>query len=185
MTPGKKYDQDKAPVVQGNFNYFPNALIAVALISKYGAEKYNVPYSDRNFAKVDNAVNRYLDAQGRHTLGEAIDGFWDPESEFLHAAHTAWNALARLEMLLTKEKLPLRKPKEEVDQHTVETSNPLNEAPFAMPPGTFSTPIVCGPPTPIGELLRNRKSGDELFQERLKTLNDYGTDDVPKDGTDG
>jgi hypothetical protein len=100
MADGKKYDQSKAPVAQGCFNYFPRALLAVAEISKYGVEKYKVPYADKNFAKVNDALNRYADAAARHKLYEIIDGPYDPESKYLHAAHAAWNELARLEMML-------------------------------------------------------------------------------------
>lgn len=97
---GKKLDGDKAPIVQGCFNYFAKALKAVAMVSKYGAEKYDVDYEDQNWRRVENGLNRYLDADGRHLLDEAIDGLYDPESNLLHAAHHAWNALARLERLL-------------------------------------------------------------------------------------
>lgn len=95
--PGKKYDNNKAPIVQGCLHYFPNALQAVANVSKFGATKYNVPYSDKNWARLDDAINRYTDALGRHLV--ATDTY-DPESDLLHAAHAAWDALARLELIL-------------------------------------------------------------------------------------
>lgn len=97
---GKKFDGGKAPLVQGCLNYFPKALMAVAMVSKYGAEKYKVPYTDKNWAKLENALARYTDGDARHLLGEAIDGLYDPESHLLHAAHHLWNAAARLELLL-------------------------------------------------------------------------------------
>lgn len=97
---GRKYDSDKAPVVQGCFNYFPRALKAVAEISKYGANKYETKYEEKNWEKVEDGFNRYTDATGRHLIDEAIDGLYDKESKILHAAHNAWNALARLEILL-------------------------------------------------------------------------------------
>ena len=97
---GKKYDQDKAPLVQGCLHYFPNALLAVAMVSKFGATKYNVPYSDKNWKAVEEGYERYSDADGRHLLGDAIDGLYDPDSDLLHAAHHAWDALARLQLLL-------------------------------------------------------------------------------------
>ena len=97
---GKKFDSDKMPAVQGLINYFPRALLAVAKQSKYGAEKYEVPYSDQNWAKLDGAKERYNDARGRHIIDEAVDGLYDSESHTLHAAAAAWNALAYLELLL-------------------------------------------------------------------------------------
>lgn len=100
MSEGKKFDNGKSPVVQGCFRYFPRALLAVAVVSDYGRGKYNIPFEDRNFLRVEDAANRYNDALGRHQLYEVIDGPWDKESQLLHAAHEAWNALARLEVIL-------------------------------------------------------------------------------------
>jgi hypothetical protein len=100
MEMGKKYDNGKSPVVQGFMSYFPRAILEVANISKYGHEKYQVPYDDQNWARVENGLGRYADAEVRHLLGEFIDGPFDPESELRHAAHRAWNAMAYLERLL-------------------------------------------------------------------------------------
>lgn len=97
---GKKYDLGKSPIVQGCLHYFPTALKAVAEVSAYGADKYCVPFSDKNWARVADGANRYMDADGRHLLGEAEEGMYDRESGLLHAAHHAWDALARLQLLL-------------------------------------------------------------------------------------
>jgi hypothetical protein len=100
---GRKYDGGKAPIHQGVFQYFPRALLSVAEISKYGAEKYQLDYQDINWARVEGGRGRYGDARGRHILGEFIDGPIDPESGKLHAAMAAWNALAYLELILKEE----------------------------------------------------------------------------------
>lgn len=100
MSEGKKFDAGKAPLTQGCLHYFPRALLAVATVSGYGAKKYAVPYSDKNWMRLADAFNRYGDGDSRHLIFEAIDGLYDPESKLLHAAHHAWNALARLELLL-------------------------------------------------------------------------------------
>lgn len=102
MAEGKKYDGGKSPVFQGVFQYFPRALVAVGDISRYGAEKYQLSYDDVNWFRVEGGFGRYSDALARHLLGEFIDGANDPESGKLHAAMVAWNALARLELLMTK-----------------------------------------------------------------------------------
>lgn len=108
MGTGKKFDSDKAPIVQGLFNYFPNALLAVAEVSKYGKEKYNVEYEDQNWRGVANGFTRYTDAAGRHLVMESLEGLYDSESRLMHAAHMAWNALARLEFLLSYDALPVK-----------------------------------------------------------------------------
>lgn len=90
---GRKDDSKKIPVVRGFLEYFPNAIAAVAEVSKFGATKYDWG----NWRHVDNGVERYTEALGRHFIAE---NEIDPESGLAHAAHTAWNAMARLELML-------------------------------------------------------------------------------------
>jgi hypothetical protein len=52
---------------------------------------------------VPDGINRYANALGRHIVNEAIEGDYDPEG-FLHAAQIAWNAMARLELILKEGK---------------------------------------------------------------------------------
>jgi hypothetical protein len=102
--PGSKLDFGKSPVFRGCLNYFPKALMAVANVSAYGANKY----SWRGWASVPDGYNRYSDALGRHLVKEMVEGPYDLEirndpkypGEVLHAAQVAWNALARLELYL-------------------------------------------------------------------------------------
>lgn len=96
---GKKWDKGKSPVFQGLFQYFPNALKAISDVSKYGAEKYKLEYSDVNWARVEGGLERYADALSRHLL-DHFSSSTDPESGLLHIAHAAWNALAVLELTL-------------------------------------------------------------------------------------
>lgn len=96
---GAKLDAGKAPVLRGALGYFPRALIAVAEVSAVGARKY----AWNGWESVPDGAARYGDALARHILAETIDGPCDKDTELLHAAHTAWNALARLELLLRKE----------------------------------------------------------------------------------
>lgn len=97
---GKKYDSGKAPIYRGLFSYFPRALRLVARVSQYGAEKYEIPYKDKNWSRVDDGVARYRDAAARHELDEETDGFTDLESGLPHLAHRTWNLLAALELEL-------------------------------------------------------------------------------------
>lgn len=103
-TPGSKLDAGKSPVFRGAISYFPRALMAVANVSEYGANKY----SWRGWESVPDGFNRYSDALGRHLAKEDIEGPYDLDirndpvypGEVLHASQVAWNALARLELLL-------------------------------------------------------------------------------------
>ena len=106
----RKYDKGKAPILQGLFQYFPLALTAIAKISQYGLEKYNLVYSDVNWAKVENGIARYSDAFGRHILGEHSDpNGMDPESGFHHALQALWNDCARVELMLRQKVITMER----------------------------------------------------------------------------
>lgn len=132
----KRYDQDKSPVVEGCFNYFPRALLAVGMVSKAGAEKYQVDLSEKNWLGLEQA--RIVNSEGRHLLNEAIEGPYDSETRLLHKAHKAWNALADLEKELEKGtaldqrdllRLPLKVPPKSPAQIINDTFRPLSEVP--------------------------------------------------------
>jgi len=91
-----KYDGGKSPVFRGALDYFPRAIEAVAEVSAFGASKY----AWKGWEGVDDGFNRYSDAMVRHVTAEAKGQLLDPDSGLLHAAHTAWNANARLELLI-------------------------------------------------------------------------------------
>lgn len=101
--PGKKFDQDKAPIVQGFLAYFPDAIREVANVSKYGREKYQVEYDDKNWRRVYGAQGRYLDAAGRHLIELGSVGDVD-ESGQLNLAMACWNLLAALQLKLEGDK---------------------------------------------------------------------------------
>lgn len=94
--PGAKLDAGKAPLRRGALEYFPRALMAVAEVSAFGASKY----AWNGWETVPDGVNRYGDAGARHIAKERLEGPHDSDSGLLHAAHEAWNALARLELIL-------------------------------------------------------------------------------------
>lgn len=82
---------------------FPRALMAVSKVGTFGAAKY----TDHGWRHVPDGERRYSDAMLRHLLTEATGEQVDPESGLLHAAHAAWNALARLELHLERAELDL------------------------------------------------------------------------------
>ena len=101
--PGAKDDSGKPSLVRGALHCFPKALFAVGALSQAGAEKY----SWGGWEKVPDGVNRYTEALGRHLAAEA-DEVFDPEwaargKKIRHATAVAWNALARLELMLREE----------------------------------------------------------------------------------
>lgn len=94
--PGVKLDAGKSPVRRGLLEQFPRACMAVAHLSATGADKYTW----EGWEQVPNGAARYGDADVRHICNAAIEGPVDSETNHLHAAHEAWNALARLELIL-------------------------------------------------------------------------------------
>lgn len=80
---------------------FARALVAVGEVGTFGARKY----SDSGWLSVPDGIDRYTDALLRHLFAEFRNEVIDADSELLHAAHSAWNALARLELLLRDREL--------------------------------------------------------------------------------
>lgn len=94
---GAKLDAGKISVTRGCLHYFPLALMAVAELSCIGAKKY----SWKGWESVSDGINRYGDAMGRHELRIAGDYTRrDSDTGVLEASAVAWNALARLELIL-------------------------------------------------------------------------------------
>lgn len=93
--PGAKLDagKNRLGLVLGDF---ARALRAVGKVGSRGAQKY----SAHGWIDVPNGIERYTDALYRHLLAEAAGEARDQETQLLHAAHAAWNALARLDLLL-------------------------------------------------------------------------------------
>ena len=93
-TPGAKLDagKNRLGLVLGDF---ADALWDVGLVGTFGASKY----TDHGWLHVPDGVERYTDAMLRHWLHEAQGELLDPQTRLLHAAHLAWNALARLQLM--------------------------------------------------------------------------------------
>ena len=95
--PGAKLDKDK-PRVDLMLGGFSKALLAVAEVTTYGANKY----SPNGWTEVSDPITRYADAKARHMM-QGYTETYDQESGLYHAAHEAWNALAVLEFLIRGE----------------------------------------------------------------------------------
>lgn len=96
-TPGAKLDAGK--VMGGLLDDFSLALIAVAEVGSFGANKY----TRGGWQTVPDGQQRYRDAMWRHLLKERHEGV-DVDSGLTHIAHRAWNVLAELELMLRKQK---------------------------------------------------------------------------------
>lgn len=94
-TPGAKVDAGKVRMhlVTGGM---ARALLEVAKVSTFGATKY----SDGGWVEVPDGFRRYEDAQQRHAAYRHIGEDFDSDSQLLHLAHEAWNALAKLDLYL-------------------------------------------------------------------------------------
>lgn len=94
--PGAKLDAGKPCCFRGAIDYFPRAIRSVAEVSTFGASKY----AWKGWESVPEGFERYSDALVRHLLAEGTGESVDRDSGLLHAAHAAWNSLARLEIKL-------------------------------------------------------------------------------------
>ena len=84
---------------------FSRALAEVSKVGTYGATKY----TENGWTEVPNGISRYTDAMLRHMLAEGSGEHSDKDTGLLHAAHAAWNALARLDLMIREsEKAPAR-----------------------------------------------------------------------------
>ena len=85
-----------SPVWSGVLNYFPDALLAVARVSKAGNDKHN-PGQPLHWSREKS--NDHMDCAARHMLTPfAID----PDSREIHLANAAWRILAELQLYCEK-----------------------------------------------------------------------------------
>lgn len=98
MKEGIKYDQEKPRIAEMIID-FKDSIEALTRIWEFGANKY----AKSNWKQLDNGIDRYTNAMLRHLLAEDTNRY-DDETKLLHAAHIAFNALARLHFILEEEK---------------------------------------------------------------------------------
>jgi len=101
--PGAKLDHGKVDVYRHFIAMFPHAMECVSAVSEYGERKY----SYMGWAQVNEGQRRYTAALSRHLMDEAKGEVYDidPEkgSDLPHAAQAAWNAMARLELMIRED----------------------------------------------------------------------------------
>jgi hypothetical protein len=84
-------DRKNIPLVSGLLNYFPDALVAVACVSKAGSEQHH-PGEPLHWDK--SKSTDHADCIVRHLLER---GTWDVDG-MRHSAKVAWRALALLQI---------------------------------------------------------------------------------------
>lgn len=89
-------DRKGVPVTTGVLDYFPDAIAAVAVVSKIGNDQHN-PGQPLHWAK-DKSTD-HADCIGRHLLER---GTFDVDG-MRHSAKLAWRALALLQTELEQE----------------------------------------------------------------------------------
>lgn len=89
----QKFDQGKPDA--SVLGLFGRALLMIAEVGTKGNQKYD----QDSWHTVPNGYRRYTAAMLRHFLKEYIEDL-DEELQLPHQAMTAWNAIARLELML-------------------------------------------------------------------------------------
>lgn len=106
---GIKSDTGKPKIWAGVIGYFPNALVEIAQASEEGVNAES-GRSWGDWTRVPDGFKRYTEAMMRHIIEEAqiceiADPHTQPDVELIKmrikaATAVAWNALARLELLI-------------------------------------------------------------------------------------
>ena len=85
----------ETPVCTGVLDYFPDALAAVAVVSRKGNERHN-PGEPLHWSREKSSDHR--DCIARHLIDAGNDGMGVDENGDLHLAACAWRALAALQL---------------------------------------------------------------------------------------
>lgn len=78
----------------------PRAIEALARVMTWALDAKG--YKESDWLHVPDAINKYSGGLHRHDNKEKRGQEFDEESGLEHAIHTAWNAMARVELILRK-----------------------------------------------------------------------------------
>lgn len=78
----------------------PRAIEALARVMTWALDEKG--YKESDWLQVPDAINKYSGGMHRHDNKEKRGQEFDEESGLEHAIHTAWNAMARVELILRK-----------------------------------------------------------------------------------
>lgn len=112
-------ERKNLPVITGVLDYFPDAIAAVAAVSKAGNDQHN-PGEPLHWAR--NKSLDHVNCIGRHLIERGtidIDGV-------RHSAKMAWRALAELQTEIEAERLGMTR--ESYDKHLAAGGTPTSGA---------------------------------------------------------
>ncbi len=98
--PSDSAARKNVPLARGCLDYFPDALAAVAELSRKGNDKHN-PGQPLHWSREKSSD--HADCIARHLLDR---GTVDPEDGILHDVKVAWRALAMAQLALEKRRVP-------------------------------------------------------------------------------
>lgn len=88
------------PIFTGVLMYFPDAIAAVADVSKKGNDQHN-PGQPLHWAREKSTD--HLDCAARHLIDAGIEGDGkDEKTDVYHLAQMVWRGLARLQLVIEK-----------------------------------------------------------------------------------
>ncbi len=96
-------ERKKVPIWAGVLMYFPDALAAIAEISRLGNEQHN-PGEPLHWAREKSTDQ--LNTALRHMMDYGVGNTIDPVDGGRHLAKAAWRVLAELQLSIEKEKAP-------------------------------------------------------------------------------
>lgn len=100
ILPTDSAERKNVPLWSGLFQYFPDALVAVARLSWKGNEKHN-PGQPLHWSR--DKSNDHADCLLRHQM-DCGTGEVDPDSGLLHEVEVAWRALAQCQLALERQR---------------------------------------------------------------------------------
>lgn len=138
--PSNSSERKAIPLVTGVLDYFPDALAAVAKVSKAGNDKHN-PGEPLHWTR--GRSTDHADSLGRHLLDR---GGFDPDTGQRHSAEMAWRALALLQQELEEAgEAPLSRASvpagEETDRYASVRNAPAHKAIAQVDPLLKQAPI--------------------------------------------
>lgn len=98
MLPTDSKARKDVPLARGCLDYFPDALAAVAALSKAGNDKHN-PGQELHWSREKSSD--HADCIIRHLVER---GTVDPEDGILHDVKVAWRALALAQIAIEKQR---------------------------------------------------------------------------------